>query len=251
MEPIFIYPLLFSAGLVAGLIDSMAGGGGLITIPVLLGLGMPPQTALGTNKLQGAFGSGSAMLHFAAAGAVDLRDCIGGIVWTAVGSACGSLAVQSLDASFLGKVVPLLLIAIALFMLFSPRLGMEDVRERMSKNPFFLLFGLMIGFYDGFFGPATGTFWAMAFVLLLGFNLTRATAYTKVMNFTSNLVALIFFLAGGFVSLPEGIVMGLGQFAGARIGARLVISRGSRFVRPVFIVVVLAVSAKLLWRNLR
>jgi uncharacterized protein len=250
MPPFLKFPLLFAAGLVAGLIDSMAGGGGLITIPVLLGMGMPPQTALGTNKLQGAFGSGSAMLHFARAGAVNLRNCAAGVVWTALGAALGSLAVQTLDSVFLRQAIPLLLIAIALFMLFSPRLGMADVHERMGKNPFFLLFGLAIGFYDGFFGPATGAFWAMAFVLCLGFNLTRATAYTKVMNFTSNLVALIFFLANGFVSLPEGLVMGLGQFAGARIGARLVISRGSRFIRPVFLAVVLAVSAKLLWQNL-
>jgi uncharacterized membrane protein YfcA len=251
MTPFLKFPLLFTTGLAAGLIDSMAGGGGLITIPVLLGIGMPPQTALGTNKLQGTFGSGSAMLHFARAGTVNLRDCAAGAVWTAFGAALGSMAVQTLDPVFLRRVIPVLLIAIAVSMLFLPRLGMEDVRERMGKNPFFLLFGLVIGFYDGFFGPATGTFWAMAFVLCLGFNLTRATAHTKVMNFTSNLVALVFFLANGFVSLPEGIVMGLGQFAGARIGSRLVISRGSRFIRPVFIAVVLAVSTKLLWQNFR
>lgn len=251
MTPFLKFPLLFTTGLAAGLIDSMAGGGGLITIPVLLGIGMPPQTALGTNKLQGTFGSGSAMLHFARAGTVNLRDCAAGAVWTAFGAALGSMAVQTLDPVFLRRVIPVLLIAIAVSMLFLPRLGMEDVRERMGKNPFFLLFGLAIGFYDGFFGPATGTFWAMAFVLCLGFNLTRATAHTKVMNFTSNLVALVFFLANGFVSLPEGIVMGLGQFAGARIGSRLVISRGSRFIRPVFIAVVLAVSTKLLWQNFR
>jgi uncharacterized membrane protein YfcA len=251
MTPFLKFPLLFTTGLAAGLIDSMAGGGGLITIPVLLGIGMPPQTALGTNKLQGTFGSGSAMLHFARAGTVNLRDCAAGVIWTAFGAAFGSMAVQTLDPAFLRRVIPVLLMAIAISMLFLPRLGMEDVRERMGKNPFFLLFGLAIGFYDGFFGPATGTFWAMAFVLCLGFNLTRATAHTKVMNFTSNLVALVFFLANGFVSLPEGIVMGLGQFAGARIGSRLVISRGSRFIRPVFIAVVLAVSAKLLWQNFR
>ncbi len=251
MTPFQKFPLLFTTGLAAGLIDSMAGGGGLITIPVLLGIGMPPQTALGTNKLQGTFGSGSAMFHFARAGTVNLRDCAAGMVWTAFGAAFGSMAVQTLDPAFLRRVIPVLLMAIAVSMLFLPRLGMEDVRERMGKNPFSLFFGLAIGFYDGFFGPATGTFWAMAFVLCLGFNLTRATAHTKVMNFTSNLVALVFFLANGSVSLPEGIVMGLGQFAGARIGSRLVISRGSRFIRPVFIAVVIAVSAKLLWQNFR
>jgi uncharacterized membrane protein YfcA len=251
MLQIITFPLLFAAGLVAGLIDAMAGGGGLITIPVLLGLGMPPQTALGTNKLQGTFGSGSAMLHFVRAGVVDLRACGDGIVWTAMGAGLGTLAVQRLDPAFLRAVIPLLLIAMALIMLFSPSLGMADVRERMGRRTFFLVFGLSIGFYDGFFGPGTGTFWAMAFVLVLGFNLTRATAYTKVMNFTSNLVSLGFFFAGGFVSLPEGIVMGLGQFAGARIGSRLVITRGSRFIRPVFIAVVVAISAKLLWENFR
>ena len=251
MPSLLIFPLLFATGFGAGLIDAMAGGGGLITIPVLLGLGMPPQTALGTNKLQGTFGSGSAMLHFVRAGAVDLSACAAGIAWTACGAGLGTIAVQSLDPAFLRAAIPLLLIAIALFMLFSPRLGMADVRERMGRRTFFLVFGCSIGFYDGFFGPATGTFWAMAFVLVLGFNLTRATAFTKAMNFTSNLVSLVFFLANGFVSFPEGIVMGMGQFAGARVGARLVIRRGSRFIRPVFIAVVVAISLKLLWQNFR
>jgi uncharacterized membrane protein YfcA len=246
-----LFPILFATGFAAGLVDAMAGGGGLITIPVLLGLGLPPRTALGTNKLQSTFGSGSAMLHYARAGTVDLRACAGGIVWTAAGAGLGTMAVQRLDTGILSAAIPLLLIAIALIMLFSPGLGMADVCKRMGTRSFFLIFGLSIGFYDGFFGPGTGTFWAMAFVLLLGFNLTRATAHTKTMNFTSNLVALGFFLANGFVSLPEGIVMGLGQFAGARVGSRLVIRRGSRFIRPVFIAAVIAVSAKLLWQNSR
>ena len=245
------FPLLFAAGFAAGLVDAMAGGGGLVTIPVLLGIGMQPQTALGTNKLQGTFGSGSAMLQFTKGGAVDLQACVAGIVWTAFGAAIGTVAVQMLDPAILRRAIPVLLIAIALFMLLSPHLGMADVRERMRKNAFYALFGLLIGFYDGFFGPATGTFWAMAFVLFLGFNLTRATAYTKVMNFTSNLVSLVFFLGGGFVSIPEGIVMGLGQFIGARIGSRLVMSKGSRIIRPVFIAMALAVSIKLLWQNYR
>lgn len=249
MTPVLIVPLLFAAGFCAGLIDAMAGGGGLITIPVLLGMGMPPQTALGTNKLQGAFGSGSAMLQFVRAGALDLRECTAGIAWTAAGAAIGTVAVQRLAPALLRDIIPLLLIAIALTMLLSPRLGMDDVRERMGRRSFYAVFGLALGCYDGFFGPGTGTFWAMAFVLFLGHNLTRATASTKVMNFTSNLVSLLFFAGLGSVSLPEGIVMGLGQFTGARIGSRLVIRRGSRFIRPVFIAVVIAISARLLWKN--
>ena len=245
------FPLLFVTGFAAGLVDAMAGGGGIVTLPVLLGIGMQPQIALGTNKLQATFGSGSAMLHFTRGGAVDLRACAVGIIWTALGAAIGTMAVQTIHPAFLRRVIPVLLVAIALFMLFSPRLGTADVRERMRKNSFFVLFGLLLGFYDGFFGPAAGTFWAMAFVLFLGFNLIRATAYTKVMNFASNFVSLVFFLGGGFVSLPEGIVMGLGQFAGARIGSRMVMSRGSHFIRPVFITMALAVSIRLLWQNFR
>src|SRR5512135_3065521 len=113
MAPFLKFPFLFAAGLAAGLIDSMAGGGGLITIPVLLGMGLPPQTALGTNKLQGAFGSGSAMVHFARAGSVDLRECAAGVLWTALGAALGTLAVQRLDPAFLRAAIPLLLIVIA------------------------------------------------------------------------------------------------------------------------------------------
>jgi uncharacterized membrane protein YfcA len=247
MNPLLKLPLLFSTGLAAGLVDSMAGGGGLITIPVLLATGMPPQLALGTNKLQATFGSGSAMLHFARAGTVNLRGSAPGIFWTATGAVLGAIAVLSLDPAFLRKAIPIVLLAIALTMLFSPKLGVADVRQRMGTTLFYAFFGLLIGFYDGFFGPATGTFWAMAFVLFLGFSLARATAYTKVMNFTSNAISLVFFVRGGFISYPEGVVMGLGQFAGARIGSRLVLSGGSRIIRPLFIIVVLAITAVLLW----
>jgi uncharacterized membrane protein YfcA len=108
---------------------------------------------------------------------------------------------------------------------------------------------LGIGFYDGFFGPGTGSFWAMAFVLCLGFNLTKATAHTKVMNLTSNLVSLLIFAGGNHVIYSAGIVMGLGQLLGARLGSKMVIARGTRFVRPIFITAALAVTAKLLYQN--
>ena len=132
-------------------------------------------------------------------------------------------------------------------MLVKPGLGSEDLHPRMSRGWVYLVFGLFIGFYDGFFGPGTGTFWTMAFVLCLGFNLTRATGYTKVMNFASNLSALLLFLAAGKVHFTAGLVMGAGQFLGARIGSRMVIARGTRFIRPIFISVVLALTLKLLY----
>lgn len=244
-------PVLFLAAFVAGLVDAIAGGGGLITVPVLLGVGMPPQVALGTNKLQASFGSGSAMLHFLRAGTVKLHECWNGIIWTAIGSGLGVLAVQLLDTGFLRRLIPWLLGAIALYTLLTPRLGQEDIHARWKARPFFFVFGLSIGFYDGFLGPGTGTFWAMGFMLLLGYSMVRATATTKVMNFTSNIVALFFFLLAGQVQFVEGLVMGVGQFFGARIGARLVVLKGAKFVRPVFITMVFAVLIKLILQNQR
>lgn len=251
MAPELLFPLLFCAAFVAGLIDAIAGGGGLITVPVLLGIGIPPQIALGTNKLQGSFGSGSAMLHFLRAGTVTLKECRSGIIWTTVGATLGVGAIQLLEPTLLKQLIPWLLAAIALYTLLTPRLGAEDSHSRMQPGPFYLLFGTAIGFYDGFFGPGTGSFWTMALMMLLGCSMVRATATTKVMNFTSNIVSLLFFVSLGQVRFAEGLVMGAGQFLGARVGARLVIRRGTAFIRPVFITVVLALVARLIWQNVK
>ena len=240
-------PILFITGLAAGFVDSIAGGGGLITLPVLLSLGLGPREALGTNKLQATFGSASAAAHYALAGTVRLRDCWRGFVLTVIGAAAGAIAVQQIDPSFLRKVSPALLMLVAIYVLLKPNLGAKDAHPSISRGWFELIFGLGLGFYDGFFGPGTGTFWAMACVMALGYNLTRATAYTKVMNFASNITSLALFLAGGRVDFVVGLVMGTGQLLGARIGARMVIGKGTRFIRPVFLTVVLALTAKLLY----
>jgi len=241
--------ILFITGLTAGLVDSIAGGGGLITIPVLLGIGLPPQVALGTNKLQASFGSGSAMLTFIRSNTVKLGDCGEGIAFTGLGSCLGTYTIQLLDPVLLRLMIPWLLVTIAVYTLLTPRLGQVDAHPRMQSGAFFFLAGLTLGFYDGFFGPGTGSFWVMALMLGLGFNMTKATGYTKVMNFTSNFASLVLFLAGGYVLWREGLVMGVGQFIGARIGARLVIRRGTGFIRPVFITMVLLITARLLWQN--
>ena len=204
MHPLFILTLLFLAGLAAGLVDAIAGGGGLITIPALLSIGLPPQIALGTNKLQGSFGSGSATLTFVRSGTVKLSECKTGIIFTATGAVLGTITVQMLDPAFLRRVIPWLLLAIALYTLLTPRLGHEDIRPRMRNTPFFVLAGFCLGFYDGFLGPGTGSFWVMALMMGLGLNMIRATGYTKVMNFTSNIVSLAFFALGGAVYLKEG-----------------------------------------------
>lgn len=242
-----LLPVLFLTGAVAGLIDSIAGGGGLITIPVLLGIGLPPQYALGTNKLQASFGSASAMVHFVRAGTVDLRAAAAGVIWTTVGAVLGSYTVQQIDPGFLKKVIPFLLLMILAYTVFTPKLGAEEVHPRLPRGLFYTVFGLLLGFYDGFLGPGTGSFWVVAIMLGLGFDMRKATGHTKLFNFVSNIVSLVVFVAGGHVLLWAGLLMGVGQAVGARIGARLVLRKGTQFIRPVFIGSVLAVTAKLFW----
>jgi len=246
ISPVLL-PVLFLTGAVAGLIDSIAGGGGLITIPVLLGIGLPPQYALGTNKLQATFGSASAMAHFVKAGTVNLRDAAAGVFWTAVGAVLGSYTVQQIDPGFLKKFIPFLLLLILAYTVFTPRLGAEEVHPRLPRGAFYTLFGLLLGFYDGFLGPGTGSFWVVAIMLGLGFDMRKATGYTKLFNFVSNIVSLVVFVAGGHVLLWAGFLMGAGQAVGARMGARLVLRKGTGFIRPVFICSVLAITAKLFY----
>ena len=247
MIALWQWPLLFGAGFVAGFVDSIAGGGGLITLPVLLGCGLPPKEALGTNKLQASFGSASAAGHYALARAVSLPECRRGFIFTLVGAAAGALTVQHMDPVFLRKAIPVLLMLVAVYVLLKPSLGEQDASPRLARPWFELSFGVALGFYDGFFGPGTGTFWAMSCVLFLGYNLTRATAYSKVMNFASNLSSLLLFLVGGHVRFAIGITMGLGQLIGARIGSHMVIRRGTRFIRPVLVGAVLLLTLKLFY----
>jgi uncharacterized membrane protein YfcA len=136
-------PFLFLTGLVAGFVDSIAGGGGLITLPVLLSFGLDPQHALGTNKLQATFGSASASWHYAQAKTVRLQDCTRGFVLTLVGAALGALAVQQLDPSFLKRAIPILLISVAIYTLLKPKLGTKDLHPRMAQGMFDLTFGLV------------------------------------------------------------------------------------------------------------
>jgi uncharacterized membrane protein YfcA len=241
------YAILFGTGLTAGFVDTVAGGGGLITLPVLLSLGLPPQDALGTNKFQSSFGSGSATFHYARAGVIDLQECRLGVLFVFIGTSLGALTVLRIDPAFLKELIPILLVGIAIYLMARPRVGFEEIQPRMKTGMFYLIFGLGLGFYDGFFGPGTGSFWAVAFMCLLGFNMTKATGYTKVMNFTSNLFSLVVFIVGKRVHYDYGVVMAAGQLIGARFGARAVIQRGARFIRPIFLTVVVALTLKLLY----
>ena len=236
-------------GLCAGTVDSIAGGGGLITIPALLATGMSPASALATNKLQSCFGSFAAVAYFFKRGLINLKQNRLAIACTFVGSAFGTVCVQFIDASVLSKLLPVLLVSFAIYFLFSPRIQDEDSHQRLSQRSFAFMLGTAIGFYDGFFGPGTGSFFAIAFVSLLGFGMVKATAHTKLLNFTSNIASLLFFAFGGHVVWTIGFAMAVGQFIGGSIGSRLVLRKGVALVRPLLVAVSLIMSARLLWQD--
>lgn len=239
--------ILFGGGFLAGFVDSIAGGGGIISVPVLLSVGLPPHFALGTNKLQSSFGSFTASLNYTRNGLVKFKEVLPGIFFTAMGAAVGTLVIQQLPQDILQYIIPVMLLAIFLFMLFSKDVGLQDQKARWQPKVFFLVFGLTLGFYDGFFGPGTGNFWMLAYVLLLGFNLKKATGYTKWVNFTSNIVALTFFAIGGKILVLPGLIMAGGQFSGAFLGSHLVLRSGTKFIRVFFLIVTGATILRLIY----
>lgn len=242
-----ILAFLFSVALLAGFIDAIAGGGGLITIPALLAVGVPPAMALGTNKLQACGGSFSASLYFIRQQAVSFRQIWLLILLTFIGASFGTLFVQMLDIQALKKGLPFLVLLIGGYFLFSPNLPEHDRTPRVTYPVFAFTLALGIGFYDGMFGPATGSFFTLGFMLLLGFNLTKAVANAKVLNFTSNIASLIFFVLGGAVLWKVGLIMMIGQFIGGNLGARVVVTNGKKIIRPLIVTMSFIMVAKMLW----
>ncbi len=239
--------LLFFAGLSAGFIDAIAGGGGLISVPALLWAGLPPQMALGTNKMQSTWGTLMAVRKYAKAGLVSWPQVRLTVLITFVFAMAGALVVMLISNAVLKMIVPWMLLGIALYVLLSPGLGKTAAKTRLSLATFAVLAGSVLGFYDGFFGPGTGTFWTMACISLIGLELTRATAFTKVANLTSNMASLLVFVISERVHYPIAAAMICGQLIGGRLGAGMAIRHGAPFIRSIFIAVVFAMVIKLMW----
>ncbi|WP_367714884.1 TSUP family transporter [Nitratireductor sp. GISD-1A_MAKvit] len=238
--------LLSLAAFFAGFMDAIAGGGGLVTIPALLLAGFPPVLALGTNKLQGMFGSGMATFTYARAGHVKVRGQFLPAFLSFLASIAGALAATIMPADLLRGMLPLLLIAVALYFAFKPNLNDIDRAQRITPFVFGFTIVPLLGFYDGAFGPGTGSFFMLAFVSLAGQGMLKATAHTKFLNFASNVGGLAAFAAVGAVFWKVGLVMGLAQMAGARIGAGFAMKKGARIIKPLLVLVCLALAARLL-----
>lgn len=241
-----IISILFLAAFFAGLIDTIAGGGGLITVPALLWVGMTPIEALSTNKLQSVFGTFTATSYFIRKKLVDLSQMKLMIFMAFVGSITGGFTLMQIDSSILEKVIPILLIFIGIYFLLTKNAGEVEKHKLVSITVYAFTFVLVIGFYDGFFGPGTGSFFTICFIYFLGYNISRATAETKVLNFVTNFASLLFFLIFGQINFIAGFIMAFGQVLGALIGAKLVILKGHKLIRPLIVVVSFALSIKLL-----
>lgn len=240
-----VIALLCLAALSGGFVDAIAGGGGLITVPALLAAGIPPVSVLGTNKAQSCVGTASATWTYWRAGRINFRNLRWPLAATLVGAALGAYAISQVDGRWLMVLLPVLLAAIALYFQFGPRPSDEDVHARLTPFAYAGVAG-GIGFYDGFFGPGAGSFYALSLVALMGMGLTRATAHTKALNLTSNIVSVIVLGAGGHVVWLLAGFMAAGQFVGARLGSHAAMRFGPTLIRPLLVIIALAMAAKLL-----
>ena len=254
--PWTILALLMLASALAGFIDAVVGGGGLITVPALmLGLpaGTPITTLLGTNKVVACTGTTVAAFKFARSGVLPWRELPLPILFAAGGSLLGSRLTYTVPPDFLRPVVVLLLVGVFVFTLARPDLGHRHAPRfgPAHQRGLAALIAFLVGGYDGFFGPGTGTFMITLFVAVLGFDFLRASALAKAANWASNGAALAMFLAHGSwlwkVALPMAAANGVGGW----LGAHVALERGSRWVRVLFIAVVGALILRLGWQLLR
>ena len=249
--PVFAFLIL--ASLLAAFVDAIVGGGGLITVPALL-LGLPPgvplPTLLGTNKVAAVTGTTVAAGKFLRAGALSPREMIGPVLASAAGASLGVWLTYRVHADFLRPVMLLLLVAMLAFTLFKPALGQLHAPRFSLENQRSLaaLIAFALGFYDGFFGPGTGSLLIFLFVLVLGFDFLRASALAKSVNWASNATSVVLFVLQGSWIPAVAIGMAIANGVGGYLGARVALSKGSGWVRRVFVVVVSALILRLAWQ---
>lgn len=229
---------LLIMGVLAGFVDAVAGGGGLISMPALLYTNLSLIEVLATNKLQSCVGTSVSTLKYYRTGLICFATVYRGLLMGTVGVVFGNVLLHYLSDSFMQYVVPVLLILVFLINVLNKNLGVTPSKQRMSEQIFFPIFGFVFGFYDAFFGPGVGNFWIIAIVFFLGYTFVEASGYAKMLNLKSNLFALALFLYGGSVDFTLGAVMSIGQVIGGYFGSHIVISRGSKFVRPFFITII-------------
>lgn len=240
--------VVVAASLLAGLIDAIVGGGGLILVPALFSVfpSAPPATMLGTNKSASIWGTAFAAVQFSRRVQMNWQTLIPAAAAALAGSLAGAWMVTQVDPSFLRKLLPLMLLALLVYTLAKKQLGREHQPLHPAAKEALIgaAIGALIGWYDGFFGPGTGSLLVFAFVRLLGYDFLHASASAKVLNVATNFAALVLFAAKGHVWWQIGLMMAVANVAGSLIGTRLALKHGAGFVRVVFMVVVSALILK-------
>ena len=244
--------LICTLGFMAAAVDAIAGGGGLISLPALLMVGVPPHLALGTNKFAASMASLNSSITFARSGKVNFSLVKWQIPFTLIGAFLGAWAVLSVSSAFLNKAVLVLILIVGIYTLLHKNLGMENQYKGLDfpKIVIGCLFAFALGFYDGFFGPGTGSFLIFSFIALYGFDFVVASANSKVLNFTSNIASLLLFAWHGKIDFFYGIPMALFMILGSYVGTKLAIRRGAQLVKPIFIIMSLLVAAKLIYQSI-
>lgn len=242
---------LIAAGFVAAFIDSVVGGGGLISVPALLAIGLPPNLVLGTNKLASTMSSFTSTASFLLSGKIELKLVARLFPLSFIGAALGAISVNAIPTQFLRPLVVILLIAVTIYTLIRKNWGTKSTYGGLTTKRMILLIiaTTVIGFYDGFFGPGTGSFLIFVF-LLLGFDFVGASGNAKVLNFASNLASFATFAMLGSISYGYGIPMGISMIVGAIVGSRIAIKRGAAYVKPLFIGITVLLIGKQVWELL-
>lgn len=249
MSDVLTYTLLLAAGFFGGLVDSMAGGGGLITLPSLIAAGLPPHVALASNKVQSAIGTTVSTWRYLRSGWVLPFLGLTGFASAFAGSWSGARVVMLIPASSLEAVIPFLIVIVAAITFLRKDFGVHEREPDIGGREYAVaaVFAFALGFYDGFFGPGTGSFLAFGFVLIFRFGFLRATAHAKLLNLASNYAAILAFVFVVEIEWVVAVPMGLANIAGAWTGAGLAIKGGSKVIKPVFGLVLLGLLVRLVW----
>jgi hypothetical protein len=247
---LIVLPVIF----LAGVVDSIAGGGGLLSVPAYMAAGLPPHCVLGTNKFSSSFGTFFATLRYHQHGLIDSPVALLSAFFALLGSFLGAHAVLLIDPNFLRYLLVFLIPVIAVFTVFNRSLGQHNHSQQQTQQRKYTLAALaatLIGFYDGFFGPGTGTFLILFYTLALKYDFVTANANTKVVNLASNIAALLAFIINGKIIYVIGIPAAAAGIAGNLLGAKLVIKRGSGIIRPIFILALALLLIKIIYDLLR
>jgi uncharacterized protein len=243
--------LLSGMSFLAGLIDAVAGGGGLILLPSLLVAGIPPQMALGTNKFAGMLGTMTALMNFVRSRKVIWKIALVGLGFSLVGSVLGTRAILHFDQATAAKII-MFLLPVPAVLTFLPKKQLKTSVTEFSAVNMYLhvpLLCLVIGFYDGFFGPGTGTFLIVGFYAFLGLHVLNASAVSKVFNLASNIGSFVTFVLAGKVLYSIGIPIALANILGGYIGSTLAIKKGQSFIKSILILVFIILFVTLVFRQ--